>query len=63
MRNKLTIVKEEHQLTVKELLKLLKEHPDKMKIFTEGCDCVGEAAGIRIFKDVNGKEALMISRL
>ena len=63
MKNKLTVVKEKRQLTVRELIKLLKNHPDEMKVFTEGCDCTGEAAGVRTFKDINGKEVLMISRL
>ena len=34
------------QLTVDELVKLLKDYDQNLLVFVEGCDCVGEAAGV-----------------
>ena len=38
-------------LTVAELIEQLQTLPQDFVVLAEGCDCVGEAAGARLYKD------------
>ena len=40
-------------MTVKELLDALTKYPSDLLVYSEGCDCVGEAGGTRLFEDWN----------
>lgn len=39
------------QLTVKELISLLKEQPQDALVWHGGCDCWGKANGVKYFKE------------
>ncbi len=49
----------EEVLTVKDLIHLLKQCPRDAEVFTEGCDCVGEAKEVEYCKNDN---SVMITR-
>ena len=54
-------------MTVIELIKALAEHPSDMPVYTEGCDCFGEAGSLEVIEDFNWDgngsiDSLLISR-
>ena len=63
MRNKLTVVEEKRQLTVRELIKLLEQYPDDSKVWVEGCDCVGESGSVDLFKCFGEQDGVIVNRL
>jgi hypothetical protein len=46
------------RLTVKELIKQLQEMPQDAEVYTEGCDCYGDAAGVM----QNADNSVLITR-
>lgn len=50
----------EKQLTVAELMTLLSTCPKDAVVFTEGCDCWGDAFGVEI---QNGGTSVLITRI
>lgn len=52
-------------MTVRELIDALAKIPPEMEVFSEGCDCVGEAEGIAIFAFRDGprsRDVLLVKR-
>ncbi len=42
------------QLTIRDMIEILSSLPEELKdttVMTEGCDCVGEAMAISVYKD------------
>jgi hypothetical protein len=50
---------EDRPLTVAELIDLLRRFPPSLPVWTEGCDCLGPAAGVELEPD---KRSLLITR-
>jgi hypothetical protein len=50
----------DEQLTVKELIELLKKCPPDCIVYTEGCDCFGKADGVKYDE---GDKDILITRL
>lgn len=53
--------KEEKQLTIKELIELLKCFPEDMPVMSEGCDCYGICGDVTTIK-YDDKDQLLILR-
>lgn len=51
-----------HQLSVAELIGLLKVLPPDLKVWYEGCDCLGKANGIKIEQSAGEDDYVLITR-
>ena len=49
-------------MTVGELIAVLQKHPATALVYTEGCDCIGNAREVLTEPDSDGRDAVLISR-
>ena len=51
---------EANSLTVAQLIEILRKEDQDLKVFTEGCDCLGSCTGVRVDLDSQGHARFLL---